>query len=135
MEDPPWIVFVKFVFQVPTVRFCPHGLKLCAGAFYIDMTAHEAEGSVMSLIHVSRRITTDLEMKYAESKTPYRKLHFERSCTPADHPEKCAVLRQYRPVPQCCGNDTFIPCHTNKQREYSGYGQQTGRDFGITDTE
>ena len=70
-KNPPCTVFVKFVFQVPTVRFRPHGQKLCAGTFYIDMIAYEAERSVMALIHVIGRITTDLEMKYGESGAPY----------------------------------------------------------------
>ena len=64
-------MFVKFVIQVPTVRFCFLRQELCAGTFYIDINAYKAERSVMARIHVIGRITADLELKYSHSKNPY----------------------------------------------------------------
>ena len=49
---------------------------MCAGAFYIDIIAHEAERSVMAQIQVIGWITNDLEMKYSERRVPYVRFGF-----------------------------------------------------------
>ncbi len=63
---------VKFVFKVPTVRFCPFmGRKLFAGAFLYRYSSRKAERSEMAQTFVIGRITADLEMKTSANGNPY----------------------------------------------------------------